>query len=160
MQYSQAIQDKVLARALTGEQSQAAMSEEFGISVSTIQNWLRKHRRCGASTLSSNSKSPQSWSRAQRLDALLQTHALGAEERGAWCRTQGVHTHQLEQWRREFTEAAPESSSSTSETRSLRQEVKSLKGELRRKERALAETAALLVLKKKAAAIWGESEDD
>ncbi len=46
------------------------------------------------------------------------------------------------------------------EMRALRQEVRTLKKELRRKDKALAETAALLVLKKKAAAIWGETEDD
>jgi transposase len=160
MQYSQSIREQVMAQALAGEKSQAALAKEFGIGVSTLQNWLRQYRRSGASTLSSNAKSPQSWSRAQRLDALLETHALSAEERGAWCRAHGVHTHQLEQWRREFADAAPATSSDASESRALRQELKSLKGELRRKERALAETAALLVLKKKAAAIWGESEDD
>jgi transposase-like protein len=105
-------------------------------------------------------KSPQSWSRAQRLDALLETHGLSEQERGAWCRQRGVHTHQLEQWRRELIDGEAGATNGVAETRSLRQENKALKKELRRKEKALAETTALLVLKKKAADIWGEVEDD
>jgi hypothetical protein len=42
----------------------------------------------------------------------------------------------------------------------VREENRTLKKELRRKDKALAETTALLVLKKKAASIWGEPEDD
>ena len=42
---------------------------------------------------------------------------------------------------------------------SERQRVKELERELRRKEKALAETAALLVLRKKMEAIWGDGED-
>ena len=38
--------------------------------------------------------------------------------------------------------------------------IRELEKELRRKDKALAETAALLVLKKKANAIWGDEDDD
>ena len=46
------------------------------------------------------------------------------------------------------------------EVRTLKKENKSLKKDLNRKEKALAETAALLVLKKKAQEIWGGPEED
>lgn len=160
MQYPNSLRNKVIQRALGGGVSQDAMAEEFGVSRSTIQNWLRMHRQSGVKGLSSKEKSPQSWSRAERLDALLETHALSEEERGAWCRRRGIHSHQLDQWRRELIGGASESSTATGEARSLRQENKALKKELRRKEKALAETTALLVLKKKASSIWGETEDD
>lgn len=160
MQYPDSLRNKVVERALAGVVTQDALAQEFGVGRSTIQNWLRKHRRTGKAVMSSKEKSPQSWTRAQRLDALLETHALSEEARGAWCRQHGVHTHQLEHWRRELVEGASDGSRSASETRELRQENKSLKKELRRKEKALAETTALLVLKKKAASIWGEVEDD
>ncbi len=71
-----------------------------------------------------------------------------------------LHTHHLERWRREIIEGQDRGKGSQSTLRALREETRSLKKELRRKEKALAETAALLVLKKKAAAIWGEPEDD
>lgn len=160
MQYSESVRNKVIERALSGEEKQEALAEEFGVGRSTIQNWLRSHRRRGGKPLGTKEQSPQSWTCAQRLDALLETHGLSEEDRGAWCRERGVHTHQLEQWRRELIEGTKDGASGGAQTRALRQENRALKKELRRKDKALAETAALLVLKKKAAAIWGESEDE
>jgi hypothetical protein len=46
------------------------------------------------------------------------------------------------------------------ELKTLRQENRNLKKDLNRKDKALAETSALLVLKKKADLIWGDLEDD
>ena len=91
---------------------------------------------------------------------MLATYGLGEEELGRWCRQHGVHTHHLVQWRRELIEGGSEQANLSKEARSLREENRVLKKDLRRKEKALAETTALLVLKKKAALIWGESEDD
>jgi transposase len=46
-------------------------------------------------------------------------------------------------------------------TRSLEaRRVRELEKELRRKDKALAEAAALLVLQKKVQAIWGDADDD
>jgi transposase-like protein len=69
-----------------------------------------------------------------------------------------LHTHHLERWRRELIEGRGKGLES--KLRVLREENRTLKKALRRKEKALAETAALLVLKKKAVSIWGELEDD
>ena len=160
MQYPEAFRHKVLEQALTGNRSQKALSAEFGIGCSTIQNWLRQHRRLGGASMSSKERSPHAWTRTQRLDALLETHSLDEAGRSAWCRQHGVHSHHLEQWRAELLSSEPVVGSSSNEMRALRQENKTLKQQLRRKDKALAETAALLVLKKKAAQIWGEDEDD
>lgn len=160
MEYPRGIREKVIARALAGGVTQSALAEEFGVSRSSIQNWLRSYRRSGEQSVLRGEKSPQSWSRAQRLEALLETHGLSEEETGAWCRSHGVHSHHLQRWRQEFTEGASSGANGSAEARALRQENKALKKELRRKERALAETTALLVLKKKAVSLWGEAEDE
>ena len=97
------------------------------------------------------------WAFEQHLVRLGQVGAKKEEALGKWCREHGLHTHHLVQWRKELTK---DTSSMDHEARSLRQENHDRKKELRRKEKALAETAALLVLKKKAASIWGEPEDD
>jgi len=73
--------------------------------------------------------------------------------------TLSLHTHHLVSWRKEIVQVGAEESSK-GEMRALRQDNRALKKGVRRKDRALAETAALLVLKKKSAALWGESEDD
>ena len=160
MQYSQELKAKLIERSLGGGITQDMLAEQFGISRSTVQNWMREYRASGATPLNKKDKRPQSWTREQRLEALLATKGLGEEELGAWCRERGVHTHHLAQWRRELVEGPSENDRGAGEARTLRQENRALKKELRRKDKALAETTALLVLKKKAASIWGEVEDD
>jgi len=160
MQYSQEFRDKVIERVLSGRDSQETLAAEFGIGRSTIQYWLREHRRVHAQPVSKKDKRASSWSRAEQFEALLATHGLPEEQLGAWCREHGVHSHQLVQWRQALVDGPQDQVASAGETRVLRQENRSLKKELRRKDRALAETTALLVLKKKAAEIWGEDEDD
>ena len=121
---------------------------------------LGVHRSSGATRLSGKDKRPQSWTREERLEALLATHALSEEELGSWCRKRGIHTHHLGQWRQELVEGSVGKATEAGETRALRVENRALKKDLRRKEKTLAETTALLVLKKEAASIWGEVEDD
>jgi hypothetical protein len=65
----------------------------------------------------------------------------------------------LEQWRREIIEAVDGKGSRRQKAKDKRR-VKELERELRRKEKALAETTALIVLKKKAQLIWGDPEED
>ena len=87
---------------------------------------------------------------------------MSEQELGGYLRRKGLHQAQLEQWRRRVTEAATEALSSKSSRKKASVEakrVRALERELRRKEKALAETAALLVLKKKVAAIWGDEDD-
>lgn len=160
MPYSQEFRDKVIERVLTGGDSQETLATEFGIGRSTIQYWLREYRRVHGQAVSKKDKRASAWNRAEQLEALLATHGLSEEQVGAWCRQHGVHSHQLVQWRQGLIDGPQDQVASAGETRVLRQENRSLKKELRRKDRALAETTALLVLKKKAAEIWGEDEDD
>lgn len=155
MNYSSSLRESVVSTALSGSLTQNEIADRFGVSRSTVQNWLRQSRK--GSVMGSKPKKPQAWSREQRLEALLETHHLSDEELGKWCREHGLHTHHLRQWRQDL---AREGSPSDGEVKTLRQENRELKRDLRRKEKALAETSALLVLKKKAAAIWGEPEDD
>ena len=103
-------------------------------------------------------KRPQDWTREERLNALLEAAKLSDEELGAWCRQKGLHAHHLEKWRKEFAQEQPKTENATS--KQLKKEIKDLKKELSRKDKALAETSALLVLKKKADAIWGSKEED
>jgi transposase-like protein len=160
MHYCEELRLKVVERALGGSGTQDSLAEEFGVSRSSIQNWMRKHRASGATALNRKDKRPQSWTKEERLEVLLGAHGLCEGELGAWCRERGIHTHHLAQWRRELVEGTGGKGAAAGEMRALRQEVSALKKELRRKDKALAETAALLVLKKKAASIWGEVEDD
>ncbi len=95
--------------------------------------------------------------------ALHESHGLSGEALHAWCREKGLFEHQLTAWREAFVgSAAPETAQ---ERREAKAELKALQGrhevlqrELRRKERALAEAAALLVLQKKFQALLGDED--
>ena len=112
--------------------------------------------------MSAKSKRPQDWTAEERLQALVETASLSPEETSAWCRAKGVHTHHLAQWKKDFLTGASEGSKPkrSVESSKLQKKVRSLEKDLRRKEKALAEASALLLLKKKVDAIWGDQEED
>ncbi len=162
MNYSVEFREKVIEEGLHSGKSLRVLAEENGIGYSALGKWLRDYRNSGVRALVKKEKRPQDWSVEERFAALLETAQLSEEEVGRWCREHGVHTHQLSRWRQDAMAGTDGKMAMTeqAETRRLREENRSLKKELRRKDKALAETAALLVLKKKAEAIWGEPEDD
>lgn len=155
--YPSRVRESAVKKALTGQDTPRQIAEQTGISLSTLQRWLREARKFGDTSMNKE-KRPQDWSREERLNALIETAKLSEEELGAWCRQKGIHTHHLELWRRELAREQP--NNKNSEFKKLKEEIKNLKKELGRKDKALAETSALLVLKKKADAIWGDQEDD
>jgi hypothetical protein len=99
---------------------------------------------------------------AARFDAVLTTAIMDEDSKGAWCRANGVYPHDLASWRQSATQALAqpeEARASPQQTKQDRRRIKELERELHRKDRALAETAALLVLSKKVAAIFNTGED-
>jgi hypothetical protein len=103
------------------------------------------------------------WPAAGRLEAVVTTAAMNEADKSAWCRSHGVYPADLAKWRASATTAlaAPEEvRASPQATRHDRKRIKELERELLRKDRALAETAALLVLSKKVQAIFNKGEDE
>ena len=105
-------------------------------------------------------KRPQDWTAEEKLQVVVEAAAEPETELGAFLRRQGLHEAQLQQWRQQVLAALEQrttrtSKKSTPEARQLRE----LERELARKDKALAEAAALLILKKKAQAIWGDEDD-
>ena len=100
---------------------------------------------------------------AARFEAVLVTAALDEAGKSAWCREHGVYPQELEQWRQSATQALAEPEDvpvSRRESKADRRRIKELERELRRKDKALAETAALLVLSKKLEAIFQRDKDE
>lgn len=79
-------------------------------------------------------------------------------ERSAWCREHGLYAEQLDVWKAAFEGMDEISAVTRSELAQARKDKRDLQKELQRKEKALAETAALLALSKKARAIWGDED--
>jgi hypothetical protein len=133
------------------------VADEIGVNFYTIQKWL-KVRKIVRTDVANREKRPDEWQREEQFTALLETHGLGEEALNAWCRERGLFPHHLEQWRAAFCAAeAPRPKAPSS--LSLSKENTKLKKELLRKEKALAEAAALLVLQKKFQALWAEKDE-
>ena len=140
----------------------------LGVGYSTLEKWIVKvtnhelDNRTPINLMENQEKRPQDWSSSDRLQAIIESSALSGEELSAYCRKKGIYTHHLEQWKQQFLKAELSESvkAEKTEIKFLKDENKQLKKELHRKEKALAEAAALLILKKKVNYLLGNDEDD
>jgi transposase len=154
--YGRAFRERAVARLLPPESSSVELvSREIGVSVATLERWR-------AEALS-QADGNRIWTAAARLEAVIATAAMDAEAKSAWCREQGLYLSDLEAWRQGAMLALAEpgeAPASPQQTRQAKKRIKELERELKRKDKALAETAALLVLSKKLSAIYGEGADE
>jgi transposase-like protein len=163
MKYSDERREAILKKLLPPHnRTVAEVAQEEGISAATLYNWRTKARQAGR-LLPDQSDDPEGWSSRDKFHAVLETAALSEAERAEYCRQRGLYPEQVQRWR-ESCEGANERSERAarqeSEARkSERRENRELKRELHRKDAALAETAALLTLRKKARAIWGDEDE-
>ena len=105
-------------------------------------------------------KRPQDWSAKEKLAAVLEATSLSDEDLGAFLRSKGLHEAQLQQWRDQMLAGLEPITLQRGKKAPEAKRVRELEKELRRKDKALAETATLLVLKKKAQELWGDEDDD
>lgn len=143
--------EKALGRASGTTLEQVAI--DLGVGYSTLQRWMAQSRTQELEIPNEpmkKEKRPQDWGLEEKLNMVIVCGALDESEISALCREKGVFPHQVEQWKKDFTQGDKTSKPQQQvENRALKNENKQLKKELRRKEKALAETAALLVLQKK-----------
>ena len=160
--YPEELKSKVIARLLPPNNEYVPdVSRETGIPKDTLYAWRIKHRRGDQATRARHGSSDKLTS-GQKFDIVLETAGMNEAELSEYCRRNGLYPEQINAWRETCQSANTQVTThkERQKNRQLSKENKRLKAELRRKEKALAETAALLVLKKKAQAIWGEPEDE
>jgi transposase-like protein len=163
MEYPEKFKARMVQKLTTpGAPSATALSDEVGVPQPTLSKWVREASRVGGMakpkrTKVGGRKRPQDWTAEEKLDAVIEAASLREEDLGIFLRRGGLHQTHLRQWRQQIVAGlkAPRSKKTSPEARRLRE----LERELQRKDKALAETAALLVLKKKAQAIWGDEDD-
>jgi transposase-like protein len=155
MKYTEAFRKQSMEKVYSrGSRSVKAVAEELNVNPWTLKNWMKTHKEHSLSKQGTTTKRPKDWSLAERLQLLLESHGLEEEALNALCREQGIFRHHLQQWREGFETETLQSN--RSELRELKEANRGLKSELNRKEKALAEAAALLVLQKKYRALWEE----
>jgi hypothetical protein len=138
------------------------LSKEEGISEATLYGWRTEARGKGQ-LLPAADAGPEGWTSRDKFAAVVETAAMNEADLAEYCRTRGLFADQINAWRMACEQANDWERTSMARvsqaTKGEKKRVKALERELLRKERALAETAALLVLRKKASAIWGGDED-
>lgn len=155
-QYSPAFKSRMLRRLIgPSAMSANALAKEVGVNQVLLSRWLRESRT--VEDMASSKKSKK-WTGAEKLRVVIAARGLSETELGALLRREGVHEAELTAWQA-TAEAALTDVSSRVPRSAEAQRIHELERELRRKDAALAETAALLVLKKKVQAIWGDGDD-
>jgi len=162
--YSEEIKEQAVRKMMPpNSQSVAQVHRETGISEPTLYAWRNRYRAEGQ-VVPADPSNPENWSGESKLAVVIETAALNEQELAEYCRRKGLYPEQIARWREAAVAGNDGSNKLTAaEQRQLQAERKKsrrLEKELKRKDKALAETAALLVLQKKAQAIWGDDGDD
>jgi transposase-like protein len=164
MRYSPERKESVLRKMMPPHnRSIKQLAREEGISEATLFNWRKQAREKGV-LMPNGDSGPEGWSARDKFAAVVESASLNEHELSEYCRKKGIYPQQLEQWRRACENANDWDRQANiklkSEQKSNRKRINELENQLRRKEKALAEAAALLVLQKKVQAIWTEQEDE
>ena len=155
MHYSKERKEAVIKKMLPPQsKTMPQLHIEEGISLSTLYKWQDEHRQKGALQVG---KDLPNWDSKRKFSAVLATAAMNESEKSAYCREHGIYPEYIEQWKNACEKANDWDRSKNLDIQkklsSERQKSKDLNTELLRKEKALAETAALLVLQKKSNAL-------
>ena len=164
MQYSEELKNALLRRMLPpNNESITKISREEGISEQTLRNWRDKARADGIPAPGIDAVADK-WSTQDKFLIVVETVSMSETELAEYARKRGLYVEQIKAWKDACMNAnggiAQEAARLNKELKAAERTNKKLQKELDRKEKALAETAALLVLRKKADAIWGDPEDE
>ena len=143
-------------------QAVSQIAKETGLSEATLFKW-KKQARAKGMAVPGGEQETERWSTLDKFLIVMETTPLSEIEMAKFCRSKGLFVEQVIAWRDACMQAnggvAQEASRLQKELKQKNKELKIMQQELRRKDSALAETAALLVLRKKINAIWGDGED-
>lgn len=164
MNYSPELKEALLRRMLPpNNESITKISREEGISEQTLRNWRDKARADGTAAPGTDAV-PDDWSTQDKFLIVVETASMSEAELAEYTRKKGLYVEQIKAWRDACMNAnggvAKQAAELSKKLKESERANRRLQKELERKEKALAETAALLVLRKKADAIWGDPEEE
>ena len=160
--YSEERKAAVLNKLLPPQnRSVVSVAAEEGISDVTLYSWLKQCRQQGMPV--PGNRTGEDWSPEAKLAVVVETASMSEAELSAYCREKGLYPEQVQRWKEACLQGAgmqgERQKAAQKQQRDARKTIKKLKSEVRRKDRALAETTSLLVLSKKLEALYGEDPD-
>jgi transposase len=160
--YSKEFKASIIAKMLPPNNvSVGELAREIGVPKDTLYTWrIKSRKRQGIP--SSEYPIAEGVTSEDKFNIVIETASMNEVELSAYCRRNGLYSEQINGWRQLCLNANKSlpTKANRAKIRQQTKENKQLKAELRRKEKALAETAALLVLKKKAHQNLGDPEDE
>ncbi len=166
-EYTQEFKDTIIKKILLNPDKPAlSFAKNANIPNSTIAGWLKKYKE-GNGILNMNSKKHiKRWTAENKFQAILDTASMNEAEKNEYCRKHGIYPEHLKDWKEDCISGCRKSPNqehlkkAKQREQEQKQKTQYLEKELARKEKALAEAAALLILKKKAQKIWGDQEEE
>jgi transposase len=155
--YSENFKQSIVQKVTSpGGPSIMEMSKKIGVHNTSIRTWIKTY------AISNSMKKSKEWTPEAKLEAIIKTASMNENELGEYLRANGLHSTELEQWKQEFysSQKSVGRPKLDPELADLRAKEKELTKDLKRKDRALAEMSARIVLLKKSRLIWGDSEED
>lgn len=163
-QYSDELKRSMVQKLCSpGGPSVSQLARESGIPPNNLYNW--KYLLGRANKMTKDLRSDD-WSPEEKFQAVLEAQALTGDELGEFLRKRGLHSRQIEEWKKDSLAGISGAKQSRGRPRkdpelvAAEEKIKSLERDLRRKEKALAEQTTLVMLQKKAQEIWAKYEDD
>jgi transposase len=157
--YSENFKQRAVQKLLLpGSLGLSGTAKDIGVATSTLFGWKKQY--ANAPTMKKSKTGL--WSPDQKLQAINETFSMSEGALGEYLRRNGLLSSDLQEWRENFLKSQEQVGrpKKDPEIFELRKKEKSLKKDLRRKEKALAEMSARVILLKKSHEIWGEPEDD
>lgn len=162
MHYSESFKTEMIRKMMPPSSMPAnRLAKLCGVSQATLSRWRREAVKLSAMENDEKLKKPPSqWSPEEKLAVVIEASALKGEKLGSYLRRRGLLRADLDEWRGLMMGGLEGTSNRSSRARHTPEsrKIRSLERELKRKEAALAETAALLVLSKKVNALWGDED--
>jgi transposase len=169
--FSQSFKQKAVKKSIMRAEgiSVKDIANELSIGYSTLQKWIvqtKNHELESSDDLSTNEysmkheKRPEDWNSQEKLAVIIKCGALDDNRVSQLCREQGIYPHHIRQWTKDMIKSDASKTKTAPAASQMKRKIKALQKELNRKEKALAETAALLVLQKKVSHLWNQDGED
>jgi len=165
-EYTKEFKESMLQKIFSNrERSVVSFARNANVPTSTVATWVRNYKKKNGKVMGSKKQNKQ-WRAKKKFRAVLATASMNEAEKSEYCRKHGLYPSQLKEWKQDCIAGcrkAPDKryiKAAKEKEQEYKRKTNALERDLKRKDKALAETAALLVLKKKVREIWGEAEDE